>query len=64
MTWDTKVGWMVPGTFRHYRIQHKNIPGNARSRVRMQTKLPSDDNTWRDVDTWIADHSNIEGDME
>ena len=62
--WNTVAQWKVPGTFRHFRIQHKKMSGNARSQVRMQTKLPSGDNTWENKDTWIADHSEIKGGFE
>jgi len=63
-SWHTVAQWMAPNTFRHFRIQHKGIAGNARSKVRKQTKLPSGDNTWETEETWMADHSEIEGGFE
>lgn len=63
-SWHTVVEWVVPNSFRHFRIQHKKIPGNARSKVRKQTKLPSEDNAWLTQEHWVADHSEIEGAIE
>lgn len=62
--WHNVAHWIVPGSFRHFRIQHKSIRGDSRSKVRKQTKLPSGDNTWETEETWTADHSEIEGGFE
>jgi len=69
MSWETVAEWYVPRTFRHYRIQHKGIAGNVRSKVRLQTRLPSADNDsdeykYTTEETWLADHSSIKGKLD